>query len=293
MTQIILVLKHQYILMASDRRLTSLDEKKGIGKVLTDEECKLVALCDHSAISFTGLACLDGMPTHIWIASILKKYLCMDGFVASDIIRHEASVALKKIKVSNKIKHCTFLVTGYQEMKNGDIFPYCIRISNAYSSNDGSYLREASEQFTIIPYVLPKNEDSIIAVIGQPLDRSQSRRLEKNLGKVEKHGNSAVATLRLLKDEIIVSSNMKMTVGKKILGLCITKKSVELSRHREHSFLVGGLPINSEMSMFTYFEEGYNNMIQYGPTYVCGNSASTDLTVKNTESTISVSMRVL
>lgn len=96
MTQIILALKHQYILMASDRRLTSLDEKKGIGKVLTDDECKPVALCDHSAISYTGLARLDGKPTHIWIASILKKYSCADGFFAADIIGNEANVALKK-----------------------------------------------------------------------------------------------------------------------------------------------------------------------------------------------------
>lgn len=177
-------------------------------------------------------------------------------------------------------------------MKTGDFLPYCIRISNAYSS-DGSYLQQADGRFTIIPYVLPNNEDLRIAVIGEPLHRAQIRRLEKLLGKVNKYGNSATATLRLLKDEIINSSNIKMTVGKKILGLCLTRKSVELSRHRDLSFLIANQPVSPEHSTFTYFEDGYNDMIQYGPTHICGNSASTDLTVENTETTISVSMRLL
>lgn len=292
MTQIILVLSHEYVLMASDRRLTYLDEKKGNSGVLTDDECKLVALCFHSAIAYTGLARLDGMPTHRWIASILKKYSCIDGTVAANIIMNEAGIALEKIRAGSNIKHTTFLIAGYQPTQSGTIVPYCIRVSNAYGK-DGLYLQNADNQFTVKISGMPKDDSFGITVIGEPMNRSQIKRVDRLLKKVNKNGNPPSAALRVIKDEIIVSSNTKETVGKKILGMCLTKKAVELGLLRGTHFLMGNQPIDPKHSTFTYFEEGYNRMIQYGPTYVCGDSAHTDFALEQTENTISAKFRLL
>lgn len=75
MTQIIAALTPDYVLVASDRRLTLANGPRR-GEVLDDDTCKLVLLCGVWGIAYTGFARLQGTPTHEWIALTLAKANC-------------------------------------------------------------------------------------------------------------------------------------------------------------------------------------------------------------------------
>jgi len=72
MTQIIAAITQDYVLLVVDRKLTFLEGHKR-GQCKDDDTCKLVSLCNMSGIGYTGLAEIDGIPTHEWIATTLAS----------------------------------------------------------------------------------------------------------------------------------------------------------------------------------------------------------------------------
>ena len=55
MTQIISVITKDYVLLASDRRLT-IGEGPRQGQLVDDDTCKLISLCNTCGIGYSGLA---------------------------------------------------------------------------------------------------------------------------------------------------------------------------------------------------------------------------------------------
>ena len=69
MTQIIVALTSDYVLLASDRKLTNCGpDGKPTGVPNKANECKLVHVSNLFGVGYTGHAELEGMPTHEWIA---------------------------------------------------------------------------------------------------------------------------------------------------------------------------------------------------------------------------------
>jgi len=67
MTQILSVMTTDYVLLASDRRVTYGEGPK-IGEVADEDTCKLVNLCSTTGIAYSGVGIIRGVPTHQWIA---------------------------------------------------------------------------------------------------------------------------------------------------------------------------------------------------------------------------------
>ncbi|MEW8405457.1 MAG: hypothetical protein AB2689_28050 [Candidatus Thiodiazotropha taylori] len=272
MTQIIAMITHNFVTIVSDRRLSYLNEDGSFMRVKTDNECKLVSLCEHSCIAYTGLAELEEIATHKWIALTLKNHKCIDGWLAGKILSEESNKAL--IDVNKSYSHMTFLITGWKHTDKG-LIPYMLRISNAYN-HDESWNTLATNDFRYkLVYLLP---DEILEsmVVGVRLTRAQTHRLQRSLRKSAIERSLPSATLEFMSQEIIASSSSgSCMVGKKVLGATIPKNQ-RLEAKNKGMYFIGHHPPNYLRSTFTYYDENSDGLVVYGPTFICGNTAMTD-----------------
>jgi hypothetical protein len=83
-------------------------------------------------------------------------------------------------------------------------------------------------------------------------------------------------------DEIVhTSSNVgNPTVGSKVLGFCIPRLAAERQARTGRSAVLAA-KANPEAATFAYFEPGYSELRQHGPTIVCGQYAVTDVVTEN------------
>ena len=178
MTQIISVVTKEYALLASDRKLTIAEGPK-IGQIVDDDTCKLVSLCNTCGIGYSGLAHIEGIPTHEWIAKTLAAANCRDPGLASRILAENASRALSKVRSDFRrldIPNC-----GLGELRDlpGLRSHFCT-ITNCL---DESYrpLATPRESFQCRAHALPDNEEIRWFSIGQPLRKERGQLLDRNL----------------------------------------------------------------------------------------------------------------
>lgn len=280
MTQVISVITKDYALLASDRRLT-IGEGPRRGDVADDDTCKLVSVCNIFGIGYTGLAHFEGLPTHEWIAKTLASENCSVALRASEILKDHAAPVLSTLKLPTKI-HQEFLITGWGLFKElTGLHPFMRLISNVRDGS-GQPLSQPVDSFASLLKVLGDNESFFCWGIGQPIGKHRGPQLEKNLQRLVKREIGPSAALRLLVDEIVNTSLVEKNpaVGSKVLGFCIPKSSVERQIEAGRSFMLAKQP-DSDTVTFTYFEPQFEELQQYGPTYVCGESAATDVRTEN------------
>ncbi len=279
MTQVIAAITQDYVLLVADRKLTFLEGPKR-GQCKDDDTCKLVSLCNMSGIGYTGLAEIDGIPTHEWIATTLASKLCSDPGIASRLLAERASIALLNVPLD--LRRQTFVIAGWGYVKNltGLRSHFCA-VTNMMDTS-GQTLPKASESFTVLVKALRDDEDLAVHVTGQPLLLERGQRLERNLREFISRNISAKAALRLLVDEIIHTSTLSSTVGEKVLGLCIPRRAVQASIESGRSVLLATQP-NEDAASFCYYDPTYSELQQFGPTITCG-GFSTTVKTENDES---------
>ena len=270
MTQIITAITKEYALLVADRRLTFLEGPQK-GKPKDDDTCKLVSLCNVCGIGYTGLAHIEEVPTYEWMAKTLAAEKCSDPATASRILSERASIALAKFDVT--LRQLTFVIAGWAHFEglNG-LRPHVCAITNMIDSS-GKYLQQTTDTFNVSIKALRDNEQYVVREFGQPLLPERRQTLERNIRKLVEREISPKAALRLLVDEVINSSGHFRTVGKKILALCIPRKAVEKRIQTGRSVMLAIQP-NDEAASFCYFDPTYNELLQFGPAMVCGESAA-------------------
>jgi hypothetical protein len=277
MTQVIAAVTQDYALLVADRRLTFLGGQMQ-GQVMDDDACKLVSLCNVTGIGYTGLAQLDGIPTHEWIAKTLASETCSDPGGASRILTEHARVALSK--VSKNFRRHTFILVGWAYFTGlTGIRPHICAVTNMMDAY-GQVLSTANDSFAVLVKVLHDGEDVAIRVSGQPLLLERGQRLERNLRKLITREISPKAALRLLVDEVIHTAELSSTVGKKVLGFCIPRRAAQKAIESGKSVLLAAQP-NEEAASFCYYDPSYSELQQFGPTLTCGGFASTDIKTEN------------
>jgi hypothetical protein len=113
-TQIISVITKEYALLASDRRLTYADGPNA-GEVHSDDECKLVSLCNICGIGYSGPSRLGGQPTHEWIATTLAGAQCCDANRATQTLVDMAPLALPR--AAPELRRQIFIVAGWAQFE--------------------------------------------------------------------------------------------------------------------------------------------------------------------------------
>jgi len=273
-------------LLASDRRLT-FGEGPRVGEIYDDDTCKLVSLCGTTGIAYTGLGKIENAPTHQWIAKTLAAAGCSDaahavemsgsGFAAR-IIENRATTAFSTVRKSVR-RHAFFLAGWAMFGSPATLNPYNCIISNMYDASKQN-ASEPLDSFSSFLRVLERNEQSYGHLLGESLSKERAEQLSRNVRRLAERRIGPQETLRLLSDEIVHTSGICTTVGSKILGFCIPRESVLKQFETGQTVMVATQP-NSSVATFTYFEKGFNELQQYGPTVCCGESAYTDLKTEN------------
>jgi len=271
MTQIIGVITKEYALLASDRRLT-IAEGPRAGELFDDDTCKVISLCNTCGIGYSGLAYIDGQPTHEWIASTLAEGNCIAAVQAARILEEKCTQAFLRRPQSSR--PLSMLMACWADFDKPPGFrSHLCWITNSLDEA-GRFLRIPRKAFSTTVCALPDDVEFLWQSIGQPLQQQRARDLERNIGPLVAREIGPKEALRLLVEEIINTSKHTNTVGQKVLGLCIPRKSVESQRRTGFSVMVAKLP-DDHQAAFTYFEAGYSELIQYGPTFICGEFAGT------------------
>ena len=161
MTQIIAALTQDHILVATDRRLT-LAAGPDRGKTVDDDACKLVNVCNMSAIAYTGLASLDGVPTHKWIALRLSE-----GIVERAALPHEGfgEAAVSRLDPSDWSYSKHFSYTGWALQSDGKLLPTFRWVTNMTDAN-GQRREQPGSDFQVSTLGITEDVDIQLAVIG-------------------------------------------------------------------------------------------------------------------------------
>jgi hypothetical protein len=280
MTQVIGVITKAYALLASDRRLTKIEGSRST--IGDDDTCKLVNVCNTFGIGYTGLADFEDSPTHEWIAKTLASENCSNSQAASQILKDRVPQRLSARNLSAKVRQ-EFLMAGWGEFEGfpGGLHPFMRLVSNV-QDDSGQPLAQPADSFAGLLKVLPSNERFFYWEVGQPITTHRREHLKKNLEYVAKGEVGPRVALKLLVDEIVHTSvtEKNPAVGSKVLGFCIPKSSVQRQIETGHSAMLAKQP-DEDTATFTYFEPGFSELQQYGPTFVCGENAYTDVRTEN------------
>jgi len=276
MTQIIGVLTNDYALLASDRRLT-IGEGPRFGESVDEDTCKLINLCNTCGIGYTGLAEIERCPTHEWIAKTLASENCRDASRASQALKEHATRVFSEPRLSRIPQE--FLMAGwglFQELAG--LHPFMRLVTNI-RDDAGAPLPHPGSSFASLMKVLVV-EHLFYWIIGQPIRQDRERQFLNKLQRLVRREIGPRAALSLLVDEIVNTSVTNPIVGTKVLGFCIPKARVQRRIETGHSAMLAK-HADSETVTFTYYEPGCQGLRQYGPTFVCGESAYTAVVTEN------------
>lgn len=181
MTQIISAITKDYVLSVADRRLTIVGGPTS-GKVGDDDTCKLVSLCNLCGIGYTGLARIENVPTHEWIAKALADERCFDPGTAAHVLASRATAAFSK--VPREIRNHSFVLTGWSNFKDfNGLRPFIGLVSNMI--NDvGQILSTPADIFVATAKALRDSEDLCLHAVGQPLSLERGNGLERTLRRL-------------------------------------------------------------------------------------------------------------
>lgn len=272
MTQIIGAITKQCVLIATDRRLMFVDGPRK-GSVADDDTCKLVSLCNICGIAYSGLAKLQGRPTHEWIALRLAEKGCQDPGVAARLIRDAASVALKE---EHLVLEQSFLITGWGLLKDGKTLQAHFRVVS--NSLDQGLRRLPAPGTDFRDYALGIREGSEISlcVIGQRLVQNRGKALVRFLTRFVQHEVSPKEAMLALVKEVVFDSQHAATVGSQVLCYCIPRVAAERAIQTGSTMMLAMEP-DLHTAAFCYFDPTYSELRQYGPTFTCGETAMTDV----------------
>lgn len=291
MTQILGLITQEYVILASDRLLTW-QGGPNHGKVFRDEECKLVCVAHLAGIGYTGLARLQGRPAHEWIGVTLAKANCLRPKDAVDALVAHAPSAVQQ--VARHLRNLTFLVAGWDFF--GDppsIRPFFAVVSNSIDDK-GQHLVVPSDVFTGHFRALKTDEGFAGHSVGQPLPAKRTTTLDRNLRNLIKRSIGPKEALRYLVKEIQFTSQSATSVGDRVLAMCIPLASVQNMLSTGNALMLAGQP-SPATATFSYFDPTMNEFRQFGPTFVSGQTAFTDIETESrpVENFQSVSVRYL
>jgi len=157
-------------------------------------------------------------------------------------------------------------------------------VSN-YLNSDWRPSPDSRPTFDFTIRVLNQDGPSYWAVFGHPLREGRYKAFTRNMNRLVARDIGPAEALRLMVDEIISTSAQESAVGSKILALSIPKQCVEKQLESGSSSMMAISP-RRETVTFAYFQPGYSELQQYGPTFVSGGFAITNIqTMKDPNST--------
>jgi len=182
-----------------------------------------------------------------------------------------------------ELRRHIFLFAGWAHFEAPPVLrPYFAAITNFLDASGQRFL-EPLDSFNASRRYLRQQETHLCFVSGEALSKARAELLERNLRRLIDREIGPKEATRLLVEEVINTSKQCSTVGFKVLAFCIPKKGAEQFFSKRTAVMLAAEP-NTETTSFSYFEDGYVELQQFGPTLTCSGFATTDIKTENDES---------
>jgi len=226
MTMILTCLTKDYIVQASDRRLTVM--KNGKLEVDEDHSNKALIYGNHFVFAYTGLAKLPvwkNMESSYQYAIDWAAQQLSEGKNVGDAVSHLRNCVTEFMnsnrvrKLPERVRRLAFVGAGFDDIESGgkrSRRPLRIVISN-FIEDDGTLLDQPSNVFSVKYGQLLKNHGVELFVAG--LQLSEERRIEftRLLKRCVRHKVRPETIGCLLTQEIQAIADKKDSVGKNIM----------------------------------------------------------------------------
>jgi hypothetical protein len=259
-TLIISVVSESYVFQVSDRRVTLLHAD---GRRETKEEplTKAVVFCDRAVFGFTGYAQLDLKRTDLWIAEQLKDVDNLgDGF---DRMRSRLTEVFRRPQYRHG--H-TITAAGFKLNGDGTSTPYYALVTNHFRG--GQWLDKPAPEFHWLYELAPEGHVGVFAAPDW-LSEQRLAQLRLDVGNAD----SLISAVEFVVTAVREVAAAHAEVGSDLQLSVLPKASVG---RRAVFLLTGGPP--GETPTFHYLPVDADP-IQYGPTFVCGGTIMSGMTV--------------
>jgi len=231
MTLILTCATREYVVQASDRRVTLTN-----GKILNDDQGKAIFYCARFAVAYTGVADIDG-DTALWLARLFAK--APDIETALDSIGAETAEYFKQKDL--RIPHfvvATGWASQYGEPREG--MPCIAASSNTY----GDSMHEFSTRVNFV-----KSGMAYVGYdFGQALTAEEKGRLDVAVRSGLKFKSGPGSIARAFADQIRLvasgSDNRASNVSKTVLVQCLSRSAIATRENPAGSPFLSGIGPN-------------------------------------------------
>src|SRR6266704_3318238 len=252
MTMILTCLAKDYIVQASDRRLTEAVGKKV--RVVEDHSNKALIYSNHFVVAYTGLARLPFTSAIDWAAQQLsEKENLEDGVLhlgnrSSDLMNSNL-IRNRYVRSPAHVKRLAFVGAGFADVIFQDGMsprrPLRIVISN-FRGEDGTWLEQPRNVFRVDFHLLPENRDFELFVDGQQLPTDKQAQFTEILKRWFKRKVGPETMGRLLTREIQATADKNTRVGKNIMCTFVPREYVDSVRYQFGAVLLKSPVISNE-----------------------------------------------
>lgn len=234
-----------------------------------------------AAIGYTGLAEIDGLPTHEWICNRLAHVKARQPWEAAKVLQEAATAWFSRLPPDD-IYPQQFLLVGYDLFPgDSEIRPHVARVTNLFDEHRQP-IPKPSRQFQQLVRPLRPNASTPydIDVVGVSLSSERRQALDRNVRRLLKREIGKHELLRLLVDEIAHTHEIDSgggtqvtdsRVSRSVLAMTIPRKSASVE-----SFLLLSTPADENAASFWLFNSESGTFTQTGPAVACGEGAGTD-----------------
>lgn len=228
MTLITFVVTNEYVVLASDRRVTTMVNGKPIR--FEDKALKTVLLRGQMLLGYTGLAEIDGMTMEEWLAETLAGVVPND---IPDVLRSAMVDYYRRTPAVRVVPH-HFRLAGFafDPTRSPATWPIGYEIGNTgwFAKNDRVLARAPAKEFATVMNAFG-NRRQVVGAVGSPYSLKALRSLE---GAVRTAVRANPLNPGLVYRPIIdfmrgVASRSKGTVGDTILVTSIPRAAVPIS----------------------------------------------------------------
>ena len=227
MTLVLTLASRDYVIQASDRRLTFPDS------TLAEDEANKAVIYQASVIfAFTGLAHLKSEPMADWLLDAVVD--APEGIDLMESVRTSISSAFATLprpggvlpSAWRRATRTTVACVGFGHLSRppnarvsespAGVYPAMVITSN-FEQQDGSLLAEASPTFGQFIAYLPDHQDLILKASGQSLRPAEKVRISRALRRCRGRTKAPEPVARILAHQILDVAERNSQVGRSVM----------------------------------------------------------------------------
>lgn len=263
MTLLLTLLTPEYIVQASDRRLTMPD-----GTLAEEASNKAVLIERFGCMAYTGLAYCDGRnPTELLMMEAVAASIGSSQPVGPRL-RADATRAVKIVRrnLPFAVSRTTFVIAGFQSFEaSASMRPRLIVVSNAQTAEDESWAPEAAREFKESGRDLHVDEPLLLHAAGQPVPNYVRAPLRRQLASCLRRSKHPELAARLMSRAIRDVARSNTAVGPNVMSVMIRRESVGALGQPQpdgtFALPTGSFPVNGyELEEANYFKVPFGQM---------------------------------